>query len=595
LAGLIWIPTGDLETDASAATTINQLDFGFIQSGESKTLAFRIGSTDAIPLTYQLITVLDDSEPNAHEHIVANPADGSLGPGEISDTTTITVTLPVDEPSRSHFVVMLAVASDGQTYPLTITYEAVGSNEERRTEYPSRKSDFTDNISDVLFRLAEPIKVYTYHPIPFDPNDKRILIDATGRRNLSGDAGTHRFITQANVAERLSPESIWGYRRSESTILASFQSEHESVRINFEATNSGMTYNSTAMLYIPAEHQLIRYWALFAPARNPDREQFKRTVFLFKRQGDVWCVHNIYSRYRGNELSHYEAECVQVHASKMGSPDYFNPFALTYEHEIDKPYACFAVSPPDLQIILSDGSGSDGSASGSGSDSSDGEAPQSDDEYEEPAPDPDPDPPPPPILEFSIVGDDSIITVENLSVLELYSVENSAPGDVTWTILTFPTTIDLTMYWQYDPVTLPHTTPVELYLDAPGSIGSDFFELQAEDSVGHVDTIHVDITVTDAPPVLSSAQFTTSPRRVTAFFNESLQSFSNSGSMFDIRDDSNGVVTITSASCTGNNQVIIAITGINIPKTLNYNASGETLKALDDGALVASFNNELIT
>jgi hypothetical protein len=582
-----FVPANDLSTSAVLASSITTVDFGFIRSGEDATRAIRVGNATQDHQFYVL-----DAASHAEYSVVISPAESiSLEPDEISDTTSITIELPLDVASGSRSVDLLAT-TDAGTFVLRLDYIAVGVNKDRNAgaEYPERATSFTDNLSDVLLRFAEPLRLFTFEPIPFDPDDRRVIVDFSKRRHLGDGLGDHNFISQ-DVKERLNPlNSTWGYVRSESIILGSFQDETTGLQANFEALNTLMLFTSTAKLYVLPEYEFPRTWALFDPSGDPDSHQYKRTVYVIHYRGCFWNLHDIHTQFRGNELAFHEINLVQIEPQNMGSPAFYNPWAWTYRHEQDKPYAKFAVDTPDLREVLSDSSGSNSSNTSNFAGSNEPAAPQSDEEDEESEPDP-----PAPILSLTIVGDDSIVTVENLSVAPTYSVENAVPGDIIWTILTFPSTIDLTMYGDYIPVTLPHTQSVELYLDAPGTIGVDGFVLQAEDSLGNTDTIEVSVNVTDAPPVLQSAQFTTSPRRVTAFFTESLQSFSNSGSMFDIRDDANDVVTITSASCTGNSQVIIAITGLLTPKTLNYDATGETLTALDDGALVASFNNELIT
>ena len=65
-------------------------------------------------------------------------------------------------------------------------------------------------------------------------------------------------------------------------------------------------------------------------------------------QGDIWALHNIFARYRGNELSHYELELIQLHRQSMGSRAYYNPFAWTYELEVDKPYAKYVLDFDNL-------------------------------------------------------------------------------------------------------------------------------------------------------------------------------------------------------------------------------------------------------
>jgi len=48
---LIYIPQDDLSLQASQATSIKEFDYGFIKALQSKSFAFRIGSTNATTFT----------------------------------------------------------------------------------------------------------------------------------------------------------------------------------------------------------------------------------------------------------------------------------------------------------------------------------------------------------------------------------------------------------------------------------------------------------------------------------------------------------------------------------------------------------------
>lgn len=357
--GLSFVPFSDLSSVASDASSITTLDFDYLQAGEETTQAIRIANTSNADTTFQLVT--------ADSRFTITPATGNISANGLSDTITINLTLPLDCESESYAIGLFATDGNGNVSALTLTYTAVGVNEERRSESPERNSNFTESIGNIIATFAEPLRIYRYDPIAYNIHDTRIIIDPTQSRKLTTDAKSHRFISQ-NVESKLDPENAtWGYVRTDSIILANFQGEHESVRIDFVAESSSMTYTNTAQLVIPAEYELQRLWAMFAPARDPDIEQHKRTVFLFKRQGELWAIHNVYARYRGNELSHYECDCIQLHCRAMGSPDFFNPFALTYAYESDKPYSCFALDICNFiaeTIADSSGSGANPSCQG---------------------------------------------------------------------------------------------------------------------------------------------------------------------------------------------------------------------------------------
>ena len=348
---LAFLPSSDYSESASAATGVETLDYEYIQVGESKSRSIRIANQSNDTVNYFLAADSDWVE--------ITPESGTLQADEISNTTFIEISPPLGEKTAIHSVDLVATTGV-DVYRLELLFEVIGANETRQSQYPERRSDFTDNVSNVINRVSESFTLYRYDPVAYDESDNRVIIDPDQKRQLVGTPGSHRWLTQ-NFAERLNPlNSTWGYTRSDETILASFHDETNEIETSFTRDNSMMSYQSTAYLVVPAEFEFHQIWALFSPAKNPDPDQYKRTVYLIRRREDIWCLHNIYARYRGNELSHYEIELVQFHRQAMGSAAYYNPFALTYERDTDKPYAMYPVDYGDLfDSVLSDTSGSE--------------------------------------------------------------------------------------------------------------------------------------------------------------------------------------------------------------------------------------------
>lgn len=348
--GLIFIPSSDLSTSAASATSIDRLDFGYIQAGETATQVCRVGSLQS----FRSVTL---SPTDVAAWVAISPASFTLEPDEISNTVVISITPPIEAETASHSINLVASTDVGEQFILRLDFETVGANVARDSQYPERRTNFTDNVSDVVLRASEPLRLLTFTPIPFSPGDNRVLVDFTQRRNLCGDAGDHRFVTQS-VEERLNPmNSTWGYFRSESTILGSFQDEMQDIPIEFESLNTRMIFSGRAKLFVPPEYEFSRFYGLFAVGKNADTDQYKRTVFLIQRRGEYWCLHFIATRNRGNELAHHEIDLVQLEDANMGSPDFYNPFAWTWRLESDKPYAKFPV-PHNLFTSIEDGPGS---------------------------------------------------------------------------------------------------------------------------------------------------------------------------------------------------------------------------------------------
>lgn len=348
--GLIIIPSSDLSTSAASATSIDRLDFGFIQAGETATRAVRVGSLQS----FRSVTL---SPNDVAAWVAISPASFDLEPDEISNTVVISISPPVEAPTASHSIDLVASTDLGEQFILRLDFECVGANIARDSQYPERRTAFTDNVSDVVLRASEPLRLLTFTPVPFNPSDNRVLVDFTQRRNLCGDASDHRFITQS-IDERLNPlNATWGYVRNESTILGSFQDEMQDIPIEFESLNTRMTFSGKAKLFVPPEFEFPRMYGLFSVGRSADFDQYKRTVYLIQRRGELWNLHFIATRNRGNELAHHEIDLIKLEDANAGSPDFYNPFAWTWRLESDKPYAKFPV-PNNLFTSIEDGSGS---------------------------------------------------------------------------------------------------------------------------------------------------------------------------------------------------------------------------------------------
>jgi len=348
--GLIFVPASDLSTSASEATSITSIDFEFILAGEISTKALRVGNRHTFPGSFTVSSTSD--------LVRVLPAEGYLTPDEISDTISVEIVVPVDMPTGPQNLDLIANFA-GNEYTLRLEFEAVGVNVARDSEYPERRTSFTDQISDTIIRAAEPLRLLTFTPIPFDPSDKRIVLDFSRRRKLD-IGGDHKFISQ-NVGTQLDPTNpTWGYVRSEAIILGSWQDEFEAIQVEFESLNTVMTYTGTAQLYVPAEFEFPRMWGLFNVGNDHETDQYKRTVYIVERRGEFWGVHNVYTRWRGNEIAYREIDLVQITPRAMGSPDFYNPFAWTFRAEQDKPYAMFSIDPPNLATALT-GNGSNAS------------------------------------------------------------------------------------------------------------------------------------------------------------------------------------------------------------------------------------------
>jgi len=341
---LIFIPTDDVNTDATTATAIeDDLYLGIAQVNKTLSYSCRVGnnSGNAVTFTWELE---DEFDPDVYEHVsillgnafinLDDPI--TLQAGQCTDTLGLTIDQPIDAGSRYYTPILTAVTTTGQRDSLHLYYDYVGPHSYRRRQWPDSATDFTDNVGNVIDNMSEPLVLHRYDPIYYDPDDTRIFV------TTDPYSGERVFETQSDICYRLKPDDErWGYDHNESTILSSFQREDIETRFNFAATNTSMTYNATARLYMPAEVDLIPIWGMFALARGADPAQFKKSVWLTQRQGKVYYLANIISMYRGAELGYHVADLIAIHDTAMGSPDFFNPFAWTYENQSDKPYAMY--------------------------------------------------------------------------------------------------------------------------------------------------------------------------------------------------------------------------------------------------------------
>lgn len=247
---------------------------------------------------------------------------GTLAPNDISDTTSITIEVPPKAISMGQVFDIVAKVGDIE-YELEINYEAVGANDFRRPQYPDRASSFTDQASNTLDRFSEWLTLATYTPITFDPTDDALFI-----RNGSLKA-------QSQICERLDPTNDrWGYTLSTSKMRGTFVNESRDISMD-QAT--GITYETSAYLVIPAEEELIREWRLLAPARASDVDQYKRTVYVIERQGELFAIESIIPYYMGAILSHFEADLVSISRKDQNIAARYNPWAISYRLDSDKP------------------------------------------------------------------------------------------------------------------------------------------------------------------------------------------------------------------------------------------------------------------
>lgn len=356
---VVFIPSNDYATSADDAATIDEIDFGYVKADHFESRSFMLGnrSTESVTLSLSI----SDSSPVtewtlSHESL-------TLSAGAVSDSLTLSIALPLDAPNASGSA--LLIVDDGtDTYSLDLLYEMVGSNLERRSQYPERAGDKTDQFGSVVETFGEPIIIWRFDPVPYDPEDTDILARQSPNARYLNDGGDIIFLRQSNVCDRLNPDNArWGYVRSSQTVRAAFQREDFTINETYEQTNTRVTWTGGAYLTVPAhyEESLTREWALFAEARGADKEQYKRTVLLCQKQGQVFALQNVLAPSYGDELAKFTAELIPVHDTGMGSPDFFNPFALTYTYASDKPYAQYncPLEVSFAEVVTDSGSAAD--------------------------------------------------------------------------------------------------------------------------------------------------------------------------------------------------------------------------------------------
>lgn len=340
---LIFIPTTEYARDANEAETISDFDLGSIRIGTRAAFSFRIGNVGSNTVTWSLY-VRDEFDPDYPDKWEL-PTGGQLAPGETTDTLTVRVNLPIDAVEMGHVVDL--IASDGATETtLQVVYEAMGTNSWRRSNYPRRAGDASDTASNVIDSLGDILRILVFDPVPYVQSGGygvKMKAEAlrTARDNLAGYRPM-RIVNGADPCDRLNPkDETFGYAQSVAIIQGQFSRESRETRQTMTATDTVLTYDVGASLAFRAEDELIRHWALFAPATETEPEQFKRSVFILQRLGELWAIENIRTVDKGDVLSHFEADLVALHSRMMGKPTFFNPFAVTYPCESDIPYAQF--------------------------------------------------------------------------------------------------------------------------------------------------------------------------------------------------------------------------------------------------------------
>ncbi len=354
---LVYIPVNDLSDLASDAGVIDYIDFGEpILVGSEASESFRLGNLSDQTVNYTWSVEQDDLNPFLFEEMdylfleaAGLPEPGTLGPNETSDTLSLRLIPPLTSGNRV-WVLSVIVTSEIGTSRLQIVFETVADRDQRRREYPERATSQTDVFSAQIDRAAEHLRLLRYDPVAYDPTDSRVIVER-GERYLT-ESPDIRFKSLCDPCQRLnSMNSEWGYVQSETMIRGVYAPETDHISLTFTKTNTTMTYASTSSIIMPAEYHsdLQRTWALFARQSGADREQFKRTVFIFRRKEELWAILDVIAPPLGDITTYLEARCIQVHNADMGSPQFFNPWALTYESESDKPYSMY---PCDFGVFV---------------------------------------------------------------------------------------------------------------------------------------------------------------------------------------------------------------------------------------------------
>lgn len=349
---LIFVPATDLSTSAHVASSVTSLDLGFIKATGSKQISFRIGNLGSETANVSL-SIKDLMDTQVHEKVSLSLTSFSISPGEISNTVTLTVSLPRETIGMSH--ILTVTASSGEM--LEIYAEYVGPNTERKPQYPDRTGDATRVASDVVFRLGDTLTLFRFTPVAYDQSDTRRIINDKVITFPSGQGGCGDPCSRLNPSDPLGR----GYTLTTENIIAQFQAESRTIRQSFQATDTTLIYEVNGRLILPSEFELTREWALFAfesrDGLDPDR--YKRTVFIVKRQGELFAIENIRTLDHADDLSHFECDLIALHSRKMGDRNFYCPFNIVYLWGSDEPYSkypCPCNVPEELMLDTSGGS-----------------------------------------------------------------------------------------------------------------------------------------------------------------------------------------------------------------------------------------------
>jgi len=340
---LIFIPTTEYARDANQCEPVSDLDLGSIRIGTRAAFSFRIGNIGSNTVTWSLY-VRDEFDPDYPDKWEL-PTGGQLAAGQTTDTLTALVNVPINATEIGTVVDLVATDGTEET-TLQIVYEAMGTNSWRRSNYPRRAGDASDTAANVIDSLGDILRVLCFDPVPHVESGgygvkmkAEALSDA--RNNLAGYRPL-RVVNGSDPCDRLDPKNeAFGYAQSVAIIQGQFSRESRETRHTMTATDTTLVYDVGATLAFRAEDELIRHWALFAPATETEPEQHKRSCFILQRLGELWAIENIRTVDKGDVLSHFEADCILCQSRHMGKPTFFNPFAVTYPFESDVPYAQF--------------------------------------------------------------------------------------------------------------------------------------------------------------------------------------------------------------------------------------------------------------
>jgi hypothetical protein len=338
---LQFIPVDDPADTADDAGQLYQLDFGAVLVGYVETRSFRLGNLGATAVAYTFSLDAMGMPEDGYEL----PDAGTIPPGATSDTLTLRITPPADTTDNYAWVMTLtATADNGDSISIPVTMETVFDRIVRRNETAIRSTSQTDVFTSQIDRTSEWMRLWIYDPVAYDPESQSQIYVQPGDRQLEGDASNHRFRSIVDPCERLNPYNAeWGYTCSTYRIRAHWQPEVDSLTTTFAFNNTDMTYESTASIIIPApyQNQLYRLWALFAPANAADEAQYKRTVFIVRRNSEYWALQDVVLPPLGDRMTYCEGTLIKLHNPAMGSKQFFNPFAMTYSNGSNKPYKAY--------------------------------------------------------------------------------------------------------------------------------------------------------------------------------------------------------------------------------------------------------------